>query len=198
MLAGESKVDVFEDGRQHRHVESPVGYQDDVPIRAVPLRYQSLDERSKSPLDVAEALSARHSAIKPLMAKPEVLHLAVQLPAGGVCSAFVDAHAPLLQCLSDLKRRWQAFGQDLRGLHGAHQWAGVDAFNLKTGQAAQQYVRLLDARLGQRVFGSTVGEFSEQIGGALTVTHEIEFHSGSDPTDPATYRFLVFQVFVTE
>ena len=83
MVTGKSKVNIFEDDRQHRHVETTMRYQNDIPIQVFPIRHQSLDERGKPVLDVTETFSAGHPAIKLLMAKPEVLYLTVQLPANG-------------------------------------------------------------------------------------------------------------------
>jgi len=94
VVTGKSKVNILKDDRQHRHVETPMPYQNDIPIRVSAIRHQSLDERDKAVLDVMETLSAGHPAVKLLMAKPEFLYLAVQLPAHRVGCAFVDAHAP--------------------------------------------------------------------------------------------------------
>lgn len=188
MLICEGVVNVPEDDRQHRRIDSAVCHAQDISVCVFILRYQSFDKWNEAFLDLDQVFPAGHLALWFIVEVPILLDFAMQIPAFGVGCPFIDANAPFAQRFRHFDWSMQLFCHDLRGLLGTQHRAGVDDLERNPRQCLCQRPRLCDSLFGQRMFDAAVGEFPQQVGDTFAVTNEVEFYRFSYFFLPSSVR----------
>jgi hypothetical protein len=114
MLHDERTIDVLQHQRQH------------AAICPTELLHDALNKRHKPAADVVEALAAVDAIIAVSIAQPRSVNPRVHRP-GCIARLSLD-HAAIefAKCIGRLKRDVQDARENLGGLHGAQQRAGVD------------------------------------------------------------------------